>query len=127
MNDYAKIRVNPQYRRLSPSDAATIHHRSKAWLSEQLKQNNGNKVVIITHHAPSKLSVPEWNQDDILSAAYASHLDEVVEKSGARAWIHGHIHVPSDYRLGGTRVICNPKGYPDEMSDAFQPDLVIDV
>jgi len=38
-----------------------------------------------------------------------------------------HIHVTSDYWLGGTRVICNPKGYPDEINTTFQPDLVIDV
>lgn len=25
--------------------------------------------------------------------------------------MHGHIHAQSDYRVGETRVICNPAGY----------------
>jgi hypothetical protein len=29
-------------------------------------------------------------------------------------WIHGRTHVPCDYKLFGTRVVCNPKGYPSE-------------
>ena len=26
-------------------------------------------------------------------------------------WIHGHTHTSFDYRVGGCRVICNPRGY----------------
>lgn len=29
-------------------------------------------------------------------------------------WVHGHIHRSLDYRVGGTRVVCNPRGYPHE-------------
>jgi predicted phosphodiesterase len=29
-------------------------------------------------------------------------------------WIHGHTHDPFDYEINGTRVICNPRGYPGE-------------
>jgi hypothetical protein len=32
----------------------------------------------------------------------------------AALWIHGHMHDPFDYEINGTRVICNPRGYPGE-------------
>lgn len=99
------------------------------WLYNEVKKlkDDGEKVVIITHHAPSQNSVPDCYKDDILSAAYASHLDEFVEKSCAKVWIHGHIHTQQDYTVGSTRVICNPRGYPDEKNENFIPDYVIEI
>ncbi len=127
MTDYRRIRVSPQYRRLRSLDTAIIHNKSLRWLHEQLEQLSGNhsKIVIITHHAPSKRSVAQLDQDDILSAAYASDLDSFVAESSAVLWIHGHIHVQQDYQIGSTRMICNPRGYPDERNENFIPDLTV--
>lgn len=129
MTDYRRIRVSPQYRKLRSLDTAIIHAKSLRWLCEEvekLKDNEG-KVVIITHHAPSQNSVPECYRDDILSAAYASHLDGFVEESRAALWVHGHIHAQQDYTFGRTRIICNPRGYPDERNEDFIPNFVIEV
>ena len=73
------------------------------------------------------LSVPEHDRDDILSAAYASHLDDLVAESGAKLWIHGHLHTQNDYMIGETRVLCNSRGYPDEPNNEFIPDFVVEV
>jgi Icc-related predicted phosphoesterase len=32
-------------------------------------------------------------------------------------WLHGHTHGSCDYKLGDTRVVCNPMGYPGEVSE----------
>lgn len=127
MTDYKKIRVSPTYRRLRSIDTAGIHYRSRAWLAEQLEKNRGAKIVVVTHHAPSKRSLPRRFDDDLLSAAYASHLDELIEHSDARLWIHGHVHEHQDYMIGTTRVLCNPRGYPGEFNASFAPDLLATV
>ena len=44
----------------------------------------------------------------------------------AALWIHGHTHTRFDYRVRGTRVVCNPRGYPGEPTD-FRPDWTIDL
>ncbi len=128
-NDYRKIRVSPQYRKLRSIDTAIIHARSLSWLQTEVAnlKNNCEKFVIVTHHAPSKRSIPAEFGSDLLSAAYASHLDRFVENSSARLWIHGHVHTQQDYLIGNTRVICNPRGYPDEPNENFIPDLTIEV
>jgi Icc-related predicted phosphoesterase len=126
MTDYKRIRVSPNYRRLRSVDTAAIHHRSRRWLESQL-QDVPNKLVVITHHAPSQQSLPECDQDDLLSAACVSNLDDLVKNSNASLWIHGHLHVGRDYTLGNTRVLCNPKGYPDDYNDKFVPDFVVPV
>lgn len=127
MTDYKKIRVSPSYRKLRSIDTAGIHFKSIGWLKEQIDLNPKRKLVIVTHHAPSRRSIPDAYKEDILSAAYASDLDEIVANSGALLWIHGHLHVQQDYSIGNTRVICNPRGYPDEPNDKFIPDLVINI
>jgi Icc-related predicted phosphoesterase len=127
MTDYRKIRVNPEYRRLRSIDTALLHRRSRSWLEGQLDQHRGKKLVVVTHHVPSPRSLAPSTVQDLTSAAYASELSEVVERSEARVWVHGHVHTSSDYVIGRTRVICNPRGYPDEPNPHFAPDLIINV
>ena len=127
MNDYRKIRVSPDYRRLRSIDTAGLHFRSRQWLASQFELQRGRKIVVVTHHAPSARSLRAGKEDDILSAASASHMDEFVEKSGAKLWFHGHMHVSADYLLGKTHVRCNPRGYIDEPNLQFIPDLIFEV
>lgn len=127
MSDYRLIRVSPEYRQLRSSDTADLHRQSRDWLAEAARRHAGDKLVVITHHAPSIGSVPENFRVSPVSAAYASNLDELVTACGAELWIHGHLHSQSDYRIGNTRVVCNPRGYPGERNPAFRPDLVIEI
>ena len=127
MADYKKIRVSPQFSRIRSIDTTVIHQKSKRFLEQQFLEHQGKKFVVITHHTPSKRSVPLEFQDDVLSAAYASSLDSFVESSGAKLWIHGHVHQAQDYLIGNTRVICNPRGYPDEINTGFLGSLIVEI
>jgi hypothetical protein len=127
MNDYHKIRVSPGYRNLRALDTAGIFIGSLSWLSQQLEAHQGSRVVVITHHAPSPRSLPQGYEDDILSSASASILDDLVEFSQAILWIHGHLHIHQDYTIGSTRILCNPRGYENTNVTGFIPDLIIEV
>jgi predicted phosphodiesterase len=127
MLDYRKIRLSPYNTQFRSSDTANIHKQSLAWLKQQLQNISDTKKVVITHHAPSETSVSPQFKGDSLSPAFASRLETVVETSNAELWIHGHIHTASDYRLGRTRVVCNPRGYPGEQGTNFVPDLIIEL
>jgi Icc-related predicted phosphoesterase len=82
--------------------------------------------MVMTHHAPSFRSVAPQFRDDLLTAAYASARDDLIERFQPALWAHGHTHVSFDYRIGRTRVVCNPRGYvPDEVNAGFDPGLVI--
>lgn len=127
MNDFRRIRVLPGYRRFHPKDVRGFHARSLEWLGQKIHDARGRKIVVVTHHAPSPRSVPPQWQGDPLNAAFASKLDHLVANSGATLWIHGHIHHYSDYSINGTRVIANPRGYPDEPQIGFDPSLVVEI
>ncbi len=127
MNDYHRIRVSPKYGRLKGHDTALFHSLSLRWLREKLAQHTSKPTIIVTHHAPSSQSLSPVDAQELINAAYASNLDDLVEASKARLWVHGHIHHPADYAIGETRVISNPRGYAHERSDNFNPGLVVEV
>jgi Icc-related predicted phosphoesterase len=125
MNDFRRIRFYPGYGRLRAGHLQRIHAESVLWLQQQFAVHAGKKIVVLTHHAPSPRSIsPKW-QGDALNGAFASDLESLVLASNARLWIHGHLHSQSDYQIGATRVIANPRGYPREEVGLFQPDLVM--
>jgi Icc-related predicted phosphoesterase len=121
MTDYKKIRKLPGYSKLRSLDTAIYHKHSKAWIEKELEQRMGEKNVVVTHHGPSMRSVPDYYREDIITSAYVSDLEDLIMKYQPSGWIHGHLHNSSDYMIGSTRVICNPKGYPSELNSDFNP------
>ncbi|OQX75744.1 MAG: hypothetical protein B6D64_11125 [Bacteroidetes bacterium 4484_276] len=125
MNDFKLIRNSARgYSKFHPNDSLVIHRESVYWL-EKCLQETSQKTVVVTHHAPSIKSIPEQYLGSNLNPAFASDLSELILTYQPNLWIHGHIHTPSDYYIGKTRVICNPRGYPNENISGFVPDLVV--
>ena len=54
------------------------------------------------------------HEDNPLTRYFLCAVDDVILDLQPKLWVHGHTHVPCDYRLWDTRVVCNPKGYPEE-------------
>ena len=129
MNDYRLIRLSPKYRRIKPSDTAIWHRKSRSWIEKELNTGKNKKIknVVITHHAPSNLSVPERYKNDPLSAAFASEMSDFISDTEIDLWVHGHIHDSSDYYIDKTRVLCNPRGYAHEPNRDFIAGLTIDI
>jgi len=129
MNDYRRIRLSThQFRKLRPDDTSGFNFKSRSWLQRALSDHPFcDRFVIVSHHGPSIGSLPPCRRNDDLSPAYASNLEDMVAASGAALWVHGHIHSSSDYMIGQTRVVCNPRGYPESPNPNFNPQLVIEV
>ena len=127
LTDFRRIRLIPSYRKFRPADARRFHARTLEWLQNQSLQARPGKIVVVSHHAPSPRSVPAHLSSDSLNPAYASNLESYIADSGVTVWIHGHIHHHSDYFVGHTRVIANPRGYPTERNTGFDPSLVIEI
>lgn len=89
--------------RLTPRKILAMHHESRDFLEQELRRmpdplgigGAWEKTVVVTHHAPSALSLAGKKAVGHGSAAYASHLEYLVED--ADVWVHGHTHVPADY------------------------------
>lgn len=128
------LRSGHQGDRLTPRKTLSLHHESRDYLEHELARvpdplelmNAPAKTVVVTHHAPSALSLKDQQAVAHLDAAYASNLEHLIGQ--ADLWIHGHTHIPSDYRVGAGRVISNPRGYVGNgLVLDFDPAFVVEV
>lgn len=118
LNDFAgaireRLPDQPRQRRFTPEDAAREHRLSRAWLQQNLLETVGPDVaatVVVTHHAPSPLSMDPRYEGSALNPCFYSDLPASFFQSAA-LWIHGHTHSSLDYRHHRTRVVANPRGY----------------
>ena len=63
-----------------------------------------------------------------VNLCFASDAEHLLQ--GVDLWVHGHTHDSFDYRVGATRVVCNPRGYVRDgvqENAHFDPALVVDV
>jgi predicted phosphodiesterase len=96
------------------------------WLSQVLLQAFDGITVVVTHFAPSLMSVDPRYGLTPGSAGFCNALDALL--AHAQLWLHGHLHAPSNYVLAGCRVIANPLGYARKNEqNAFQTGLCIEV
>ena len=138
MNDYARIRNGPDgepwKRKLDPEDTVADHITARNYIFAEIKSMKelGLKVVVMTHHAPSYWSLSESKQGDSMNGAYVNNLTNAIvdieDNMQPDIWCHGHVHNNSDYTIGQTRVICNPRGYHGVGTNkGFDPLLTIQV
>jgi predicted phosphohydrolase len=126
MNDHKQIasQRNP-WQRFVPETAYRRHQDSRRFIDTALKADS-IKTVVVTHHLPHAKSIPARFKGDLLNAAYASDLSEVIEAGQPALWVHGHTHDSCDYQIGVARIVCNPRGYDDE-NNRFDPGLVVTI
>ena len=131
MRDYHQIYAGDTL--FSPEVSVAIHHKQRAWLKAALIEAHtlGKKVVVMSHHSVSPLSVSEKYAELPSNAAFVSDFSEWMRQAWAPTlWVHGHTHEAFDYQLHNTRVVVNPRAYPTETSStalAFAWDKVVTI
>lgn len=98
----------------------------QAWLRAALTEPHQGPTVVVTHFAPSlKSADPRYGMVPG-TAGFCNALDDLLP--AADLWLHGHLHAPSDYRVGRCRVVANPLGYVRKNEQlGFRSDFLIDV
>lgn len=111
-------------RRAKCVDIFRMHERSLDWLSLRLQDGHarGERMVAVTHHAPTPLSLAESWRMTPHAVMSASDLG-LVENGQAEMWIHGHIHASVDL-AGPTRLLNNPRGGHARNPD-FDPGMTV--
>ncbi len=120
------------------SDFSEIQHEGRPinptdmlsrWITcrDEIERQRADKrpMVVVTHFVPCRRSVAPQYQGNTCNPYFCSDCADLFGDPVA-VWIHGHTHTCFDYQHRGTRVVCNPRGYPDE-NKAFNAKLVIDV
>ena len=127
MNDFWLIKKSEGNKLYSAEDSAKRHAASVRWLTRRIARHDPSRTIVVTHHAPSHRSISPQNAGDMLNAAFASDLDSLIRASRIPLWIHGHTHYNVDYKIGGTRIYSNQRGYRHEGLPGFEPGNIIEI
>ena len=136
MNDHRFIRTSAGAEfpmPFRPPEAYMRHVDERRWLTDRLADEHDGPTVVVTHHAPHPGSLHErYEEEGALNASFISDLSGIIEAFKPALWIHGHVHDGHDYDVGGgTRIVCNPRGYSlgNGLSEnaGFVEDLVIEL
>ncbi|MGO6791072.1 metallophosphoesterase [Rhizobium leguminosarum] len=126
--DFLKLKMSKRpSRRLSSAQLATLSREDRDFLRQALETPNAGPTVVVTHHAPSSLSIPPELLAEALCPQLGGELEGDILRHQPTVWVHGNLSSRSDYRIAATRVICNPRGYPGGAVRDFDPRLVIDL
>lgn len=121
-------------RMFSARNALQEHEAAVEFLSDVLNSPFDGKTIVISHHLPHPGSIHKRYAGSPMNAAFASDLTRLVER--ADMWVHGHTHSSFDYRVGGCRVVANPRGYPHDAENLngftfenpdYSPSLIVEV
>lgn len=106
---YADTKSGGRY--LTPEDTMRIHKGHKTHITNELIDTL-EKVVVVTHHAPTLMSCEE--AIPTMSDYYyccTDMEDLILDNPKIKLWIHGHLHTRNSHCVGDTQVISNCRGY----------------
>jgi len=136
VNDYHMIFVEQEdgtKKKLTPEATNIWHFQQVDWIVKTVEEirlaKPEQKVVVLTHHAPSSFEClwPETRGTEMAFMQY-DELEHLM-KTPMVVWAFGHTHHNSDYIRGeGVRVVSNQCGYillEKKPSDGYDPGKVI--
>ena len=131
MRDFSRIRIGTAAQApFTPAASAALFKAQAGWLEDKLSEPHAGPTVVITHHAPSRMSIHRRFSDSLLNACFVSAAEHLIDGGRACLWVHGHTHDSFDYFLNGTRVVCNPRGYVKDgvnENPRFDPNFLVEI
>ena len=110
-----------------------MHQESVSYLQSAFSVLSDNPIdvknIVITHHVPTMLNYPAKYVGSPLNEAFATNMNEFIERSAAEYWIYGHHHAAvSPFLLGNTKMVTNQLGYVSRHENLnFQSGFTIEL
>lgn len=127
INDYKAIYKDESRALITAMDTMRVHQGSLAFIENELAKPFQGMTVVMTHHAPSFRSISIEFTGSTINAFFATDLEWMINKYQPHLWVHGHLHEKMDYQIGGTRVLCQPRGYPSEQRQIEYDPFLIEI
>jgi predicted phosphodiesterase len=125
LNDFRRIEFNDNT--FDQVAFSSLYKKSRNWLESKLAEPFDGETVVITHHAPTEWS---WYKSPqaLKKLAYCNDLKALFHEYEIAIWFHGHVHNTGNYRIAGTQILSNPRGYHGRrLVEGFNVDQCVDI
>ena len=98
------------------------------FIKRSVAESTAEKIVVVTHHLPTRQVVAPQHQDSLINSAFATELGDSIANSSIDVWIYGHSHTNIDATIGKTRIVSNQLGYvfnDEHLSNGFDAGKII--
>lgn len=109
---------------LTPKDYRDRFTKELLELDRQLELHKDEKVVVLTHHAPTFATTPMYSDSPLQSAFCTDLTRMILSRSNIKAWVFGHTHVKAELEIGGVKLIENSFGYYGQENLDYKPKLL---
>ena len=111
INDYSLIKD------FTINTSNQLYKEGRTFLEKEIEKTkqDGKECIVITHHIPSFSLIDSIYKDGEINSYFASNCDDLIKKP-IKLWAYGHTHLKSNHNISDVELICNPKGYPNELS-----------
>ncbi|AYV82461.1 MAG: metallophosphatase [Hyperionvirus sp.] len=124
LNDYNQIYSSPDML-ITPRYTDQKFTENSEWLQKTMDELRDKKLIIMSHHLPSKKLIHKKYGESPLNCCFASDLEHLM-KGNVKYWLSGHTHSSFNMRINNTTCIVNPKGYRNE-NPAYDPAFKITI
>lgn len=107
-----------------------LHDFCLDFIRKSVAESTAERIVVVTHHLPTKQVVAPQHQGSIINSAFATELGDFIRDSRIDVWIYGHSHTNIDVQIGGTRIVSNQMGYvfqDEHFHNGFDPTKYIEI
>lgn len=126
--DFRSIKYRYDYGIMTPEIMLDLHQNALRKLDAALgdRSDIGRQTIVLSHFVPFPKSIHPQYTGDSCNPYFCSDQQHLTGYP-VLLWVHGHTHSSFNYRLNGTDVVCNPRGYGAENAKDFDPKLVVEV
>ena len=128
LNDFYQTLYNGH--RLTVDDYNRMHQFCLDFIKRSVAESTAEKIVVVTHHLPTRQVVAPQHQDSLINSAFATELGEFIANARIDVWIYGHSHTNIDATIGKTKIVSNQLGYvfyDEHLSNGFDAGKYIEI
>ena len=115
---------------LTVDDYNRMHQFCLDFIKRSVAESTAEKIVVVTHHLPTRQVVSPQHQDSLINSAFAKDLGDFIANSRIDVWIYGHSHTNIDATIGKTKIVSNQLGYvfyDEHLSTSFDAGKYIEI
>lgn len=104
MNDFSQI----------PDFEKWVYLENADFTQKLQELEPGEVDVVVTHHIASSSCIALKYLNSLLNRFFICDQVDEIKRLQPKVWVSGHVHNKVDFKIGATRMLINPYGYPHE-------------